>query len=105
MAKWTEQGGKRVLEYPMTDDASIPSFSVDDTGYWVRAALEDPDTWIGKDMQACSDLLSPKKIVDTLSRLSGKQWDTEHWSRDAFMEQGKKMDHELWLNYLAFVNQ
>ncbi|EJT47954.1 hypothetical protein A1Q1_03189 [Trichosporon asahii var. asahii CBS 2479] len=105
MAKWDEgKDGKRILHLELPDDAQMPGFSVDDVGYWVRAALEDPQKWIGKDMEACTEVVSPKRICEVLTQLSGKQWDTQHWSRDAFMEHKNKMDGELWLNYLAFAN-
>lgn len=104
MDKWTDKGQTRVLSLPMPDDAKMPGFNVDDIGLWVRAALEDPEKWIGKDMQACSDMLSPKRIAEILSEVSGHKWDTEHFTKEAFMALEHDMDHELWLNYLAFTN-
>lgn len=58
----------------------------------------------GKDLYACSDIITPAKVAQTLSQLSGKQYTTGHVSRDEFMQLKDKMDYELWLNYLAFVN-
>lgn len=56
-------------------------------------------------MYCVGENLTPKTIAESLSRVSGVQWDTEHWTREAFMKLQNEMDHELWLNYLAFVNQ
>jgi hypothetical protein len=55
-------------------------------------------------MYAVGENITVKDMARTLSELSGTPWDTEHHSKEEFMALKSKMDHELWLNYLAFVN-
>lgn len=44
---WKEEGGRKILQIPMTDDTPFPGFSAAETGLWVRAAFED-ESWIGE---------------------------------------------------------
>lgn len=61
-------------------------------------------TCLGKDMYASGDNITVAGIAKVLSEVSGKPFDTEHHTREEFLALKDKMDHELWLNYFAFLN-
>ena len=46
---------------------------MDDTGAWVTAAFEDPDTWIDKDMKVCAEWLSTREMAEISSKVTGKK--------------------------------
>lgn len=49
--------------------------------------------------------ISVGDMVKEISKASGKTWETHHVTKDEFMTSIKdRLDGELWLNYLAFVN-
>jgi len=57
-------------------------------------------------MYPCNENITLAQVAKTLSELSGKEYTTLHLTPEQFAEYGEnnKMDHELWLNYNAFVN-
>ncbi|WOO82133.1 NmrA-like family domain-containing protein 1 [Vanrija pseudolonga] len=98
-------GGPRgpVLNLPFPETAVIPSFDPDQIGLWARAAFRDPAKWIGKDMYAAGDSITPKEMAAALSSVVGTPVRALNLSREEFMQLDGDIDHELWLNYLAIV--
>lgn len=96
--------GEIELSLGIPADSEMPAFDSTQIGLWARVAFRDPKQWAGKDMYACGDVITPRKIAQTLSELSGKKYVPAPITREEFMQMSERMDYELWLNYLAFVN-
>ncbi|CUA72034.1 NmrA-like family domain-containing protein 1 [Gallus gallus] [Rhizoctonia solani] len=56
-----------LLDWVFPSDVRIPSFSVEDIGAWLIIALKNPETWIGKQMKLCSEILTPRDYAAKLS--------------------------------------
>ncbi|EJT47955.1 hypothetical protein A1Q1_03190 [Trichosporon asahii var. asahii CBS 2479] len=97
---WKEEGGRKILQIPMTDDTPFPGFSAAETGLWVRAAFED-ESWIGKDMDTSTEDLTPGKIAQALAEVSGQKWETQHLSDETFLALEQQIDYEWWINFYA----
>ncbi|KAF8671827.1 NmrA protein [Rhizoctonia solani] len=63
--------GSLILDWIFPSEVRIPSFSVEDLGAWVLAALKSPSTWIGivpgREMKLCSEVLTPRDYAAKLS--------------------------------------
>ena len=86
--------------------APIMAYSVNDTGVWVTAAFDNPETWIGKDMRVVTEWLSTREMAKIASRVSGKKVFPLELDDEAF-EATKDADYpsaeELYLNFLFFA--
>ncbi|WWD16136.1 hypothetical protein CI109_100561 [Kwoniella shandongensis] len=96
-----------VFELPVPDDCPLPCFAVEQIGAFVLAALNEPDKYIWKDIQACGEILTTAQIAQVVSELSGKTIDTLHLSEEAFYsdETKAKCTEELWLQYRIFYER
>ncbi|KAL1412596.1 hypothetical protein Q8F55_000343 [Vanrija albida] len=96
--------GSGPVDFPFPADIVIPAFDAGQVGLWARAALRDP-TWIGKDMYAAGDNITAGEMARALSDVVGKPVQARDLSREEFyaLDKDGKIDHELWLNYLAIV--
>ncbi|WOO82134.1 NmrA-like family domain-containing protein 1 [Vanrija pseudolonga] len=94
-----------VLDLPIPEDAVIPAFDAGQIGLWARAAFRDPAKWIGKDMYAAGENITAKQIAAVLSQVAGHEVRPLNYTREQFLELDKNgaLDHEIWLNYLAIV--
>ncbi|KZV93492.1 NAD(P)-binding protein [Exidia glandulosa HHB12029] len=93
------------VELPTLPDSWIPSYSVTQSGGWVLQAFKHPEQWIGKDMYAVSEYISPRTATETLRRVTGKSIKFEPLSVDAFEAMGKSDNpyvRELYLNFKFF---
>lgn len=88
----------------MPDNTVLPGFNPEQIGLWARVAFRDPKEWAGKNIDAIGQDISIADICKELTKATGKEWDCEHHTKDEFMALKGKLDDELWLNYLAFVN-
>ncbi|TYJ54348.1 hypothetical protein B9479_005014 [Cryptococcus floricola] len=94
-----------VLNLDGLDDTKLPFFPVEQTGKWVVAAWKAPDEWIGKDMTACTDILTVVEMAAFLSNLAGFKIDTPHTSREDFYTEAHKesVGEELWLSMKVLI--
>ncbi|KZV98379.1 NAD(P)-binding protein [Exidia glandulosa HHB12029] len=67
-----QDDGTISVEIPSPADSYMPFYSVDQTGGWVLEALKHPDKWIGKDMHAIGQHITPRQIANTIGKLTGK---------------------------------
>nr|XP_019003427.1 uncharacterized protein I203_03570 [Kwoniella mangroviensis CBS 8507]OCF66888.1 hypothetical protein I203_03570 [Kwoniella mangroviensis CBS 8507] len=101
-----DQGDKWVLGWPMPDDTPILSYAVEQTGVWVKKAFLDHTTWSGKDIQICSDSVTPLQIAEELSKLSNQNVVTLGLTKEDFYSEKHKKEvwEPLWLNYKSYVD-
>lgn len=79
---------------------------MDDTGAWVTAAFNDPNTWLGKDMRLVTEWLSTREMAAIVSRVSGKTILPMELDEEAFQATkytGNPLDEELWKSKLFAV--
>ncbi|WWC69237.1 uncharacterized protein I206_103174 [Kwoniella pini CBS 10737] len=100
-----EENGTYTLLLPLLDDTKHWGYSVADTGLWVRAAFENPDKWIGKDLYAASGKETTAELAQILSEISGKKVDTLHLSKEYFQSDAmkKELGDEMWHNWDLFI--
>lgn len=100
-----QDDGSFLLQQAGTDDTLVPGLAVDQVGAWVETALGQPDKWKGKDMYACTEVLSVGEMAKILSRLSGKDVKTLGLTKEAFQSEGfkKQLGQELWDNWRLFA--
>ncbi|AAW41646.1 hypothetical protein CNBB1140 [Cryptococcus deneoformans B-3501A] len=93
-----------IFDLAVAEDVKLWGFSAAQTGLWVKTALENPDSWIGKDLQACTDFISLKEMAAKLSKLSGKNVKSNGVSNEIYESQGfiDKVGKELWDNFSVF---
>lgn len=99
----TEQpDGTLVLTNPLPDGVGIPSFAVEETGQWARAAFRDPAHWVGRSMDACTGYVTVEEYAAGVARATGRNVKTQKWTRGQFLAD-KDFDREWWLNWYAIV--
>lgn len=95
-----------LIPLPALPDAPNMAYPVNDTGAWVTAAFNDPDTWIGKDMRVVTEWLSTREMAKIASRVSGKNVVPLELDEEAF-KATKDADYpgaeEIYLNFLFFA--
>ncbi|WWC95702.1 hypothetical protein V866_002567 [Kwoniella sp. B9012] len=101
-----DQGDKWVLGWPLPDDTPILSYAVEQTGVWVKKAFLDHKTWSGKDIQICSDSITPLQMAEELSKLSNQNVVTLGLTKEDFYSEkhSKEVWEPLWLNYKSYVD-
>lgn len=84
-------------------DGPIPAFAVADTGAFALGAFKNPKEWIGKDIGAVAEIITPRGVVKTLSEISGKPIKLTEIDQAAF-EKSKEIQglHEFHLNMKWF---
>jgi uncharacterized protein YbjT (DUF2867 family) len=65
------KGGGNVT-VPLPADAYMPLYSVDQTGGWVLAAFKSSEKWLGQDMFAIGEYVTPRRFAAVLSTALGK---------------------------------
>ncbi|WWC60886.1 uncharacterized protein I303_103462 [Kwoniella dejecticola CBS 10117] len=100
-----KEDGTYVLNLPLLDDTKHWGFPVADTGLWARAAFENPDKWIGKDLYAVSGEETTAEMAQILSEISGKKVDTLHLTKEYFNSEAmkKQLGDEMWHNWDLFI--
>ncbi|KIR28789.1 hypothetical protein I307_03044 [Cryptococcus deuterogattii 99/473] len=96
-----------ILNLPLPDDSLIPGFPVAQTGLWVKTAFDDPKNWIGKDIYACTDVITVKEMAEQLSAVSGKTVKSNGLSVEVFKSEDfqGKIGKELWDNMDLFYRR
>ncbi|KAK8869602.1 hypothetical protein IAR55_000169 [Kwoniella newhampshirensis] len=107
LVKSDAQDASFVFGMRVPDDTLLPCFAVEQIGAFVLASLKKPEKYIGKDIQACGQILTASQIAQTVSQLSGKKIDTLRMSKEEYYSDKNKQDcmEELWLQYRIFVER
>jgi len=101
MASWKGDTVVFALGYPA--EATMPMYSVADTGGWTLAAFDHPDKWIGKVMPAIGQHISMKDIVSGFTKVTGVKAVYEEGDLEA-SRKGGPFQEELYLNMKWFYD-
>jgi uncharacterized protein YbjT (DUF2867 family) len=101
MASWKDDTVVFSLGYPA--EATMPMFSVGDTGGWTLAAFDDPEKWIGKIMPAVSQHISMKEIVAGFTKVTGVKAVYQGYDMEE-SRKGGPVAEEMYLNLKFFYN-
>ena len=88
-----------MLPQPLDPDKPFQMVDADDIGVFAAKAFEDPDRWIGREVDLAGDEMTMPEIADTLSRVIGRQVEYFQVPWDQFEEQ---MGEEFTLQYRWF---
>jgi uncharacterized protein YbjT (DUF2867 family) len=87
------------LPQPLDPDKPFQMVDANDIGVFAAMAFEDPDRWIGREVDLAGDEMTMPAIADTFSRVIGRQVDYFQVSWDQFEEQ---MGEEYTVMYRGF---
>jgi uncharacterized protein YbjT (DUF2867 family) len=99
--EWTREmvlGG--TLAQPLDPDKPLQQVAVEDVGAFAAIAFENPDRWIGREVDLAGDEQSMTGIAETLGRVIGREISYYQVPWDQFEEQ---MGEEATLN-LRWIN-
>ncbi|HZG67466.1 MAG TPA: NmrA/HSCARG family protein, partial [Herpetosiphonaceae bacterium] len=95
--EWTRQmilGG--TLAQPFDPDKPFQQVAVEDVGAFTTVAFENPDRWIGREVDLAGNEQSMTEIADTFSRVIGREVSYYQVPWDQFEEQ---IGEEATLNF------
>lgn len=72
------------VNLPVPDETPIPWFAIEQLGEYVLAALRNPQKWLGADMHAITEIMSPLALACRLSKLARREITTAHVTRAEF---------------------
>jgi uncharacterized protein YbjT (DUF2867 family) len=75
------------LAQPLNPDKPFQHVAVEDVGAFTAIAFEDPDTWIGREVDVAGDEQTMPEIAKTFSRVIGREVDYYQVPWDQFEEQ------------------
>ena len=75
------------LTQPLDPDKLFQHVAVEDVGAFAAIAFEDPDTWIGREVDIGGDEHTMPEIAETFSRVIGREVDYYQVPWDQFEEQ------------------
>jgi uncharacterized protein YbjT (DUF2867 family) len=75
------------LPQPLDPDKPFQMIDAEDIGVFAAMALEDPDKWIGRDVDLAGDELTMPEIAGTFSRVIGRDVDYFQVPWEGFEEQ------------------
>ena len=75
------------LPQPLDPDKPFQMIDADDIGVFAAMAFENPDRWIGREVDLAGDEKTMPEIADTFSRVIGRQVDYFQVPWDQFEEQ------------------
>jgi uncharacterized protein YbjT (DUF2867 family) len=87
------------LPQPLDPDKPFQMIDADDIGVFAALAFENPDEWVGREVDLAGDELTMPEIADTFSRVVGRQVDYFQTPWDQFEEQ---MGEEFTVMYRWF---
>jgi uncharacterized protein YbjT (DUF2867 family) len=99
--EWTREmilGG--TLAQPLDPDKPLQQVAVEDVGAFAAIAFENPDSWIGREVDLAGDEQSMSEIAETFGRVIGREVSYYQVPWDQFEEQ---MGEEATLN-LRWIN-
>jgi uncharacterized protein YbjT (DUF2867 family) len=76
-----------MLPQPLDPDKPFQMLDANDIGVFAAMAFEDPDRWIGREVDLAGDEMTMPEIADTFSRVIGRQVDYFQSPWDQFEEQ------------------
>jgi uncharacterized protein YbjT (DUF2867 family) len=95
--EWTREmilGG--TLDQPLDPDKPLQQVAVEDIGAFAAIAFENPDSWIGREVDLAGDEQSMSEIAETYGRVIGREVSYYQVPWDQFEEQ---MGEEGTLNF------
>jgi len=101
MLSWRDDTLVFTMPYP--GDATIPAYSVSDTGAFVLEALNNPDKWIGKTLTAIGEHISMNEIISTCTKVTGVKAVYEPTAMEEYRK-GGPVAEELYLNMKWFYD-
>jgi uncharacterized protein YbjT (DUF2867 family) len=87
------------LPQPLDPDKPFQMIDADDIGVFAAMAFENPDEWVGREVDLAGDELTMPEVADTFSRVVGRQVDYFQTPWDQFEEQ---MGEEFTVMYRWF---
>jgi uncharacterized protein YbjT (DUF2867 family) len=87
------------LAQPLDPDKPFQQVAVEDIGAFATRAFENPDRWIGREVDLAGDEQSMTAIADTFGRVIGREVSYYQVPWDQFEEQ---MGEEVTVNYRWF---
>ena len=75
------------LAQPLDPEKPFQQVAVEDIGVFVAMAFEDPDAWIGREVDLAGDEQTMPRIAETFSRVVGREIDYYQVPWDHFEEQ------------------
>jgi uncharacterized protein YbjT (DUF2867 family) len=87
------------LAQPLDPDKPFQQVAVEDVGAFATRAFENPDRWIGREVDLAGDEQSMTEIADTFGRVMGREVSYYQVPWDQFEEQ---MGEEVTVNYRWF---
>src|SRR5918993_2676376 len=75
------------LHQPLDPDKPFQMVAVEDIGVFAAMAFENPEEWVGREVDLAGDELTMPEIADTFSRVIGRQVDYFLLPWDQFEEQ------------------
>jgi uncharacterized protein YbjT (DUF2867 family) len=103
--EWTREmilGG--TLAQPFDPDKPLQQVAVEDIGAFAAIAFENPDRWIGREVDLAGDEQSMIEIADTFSRVIGREVSYYQVPWDQFEEQvGEEVTlNSRWMNDVGY---
>jgi uncharacterized protein YbjT (DUF2867 family) len=103
--EWTRAmilGG--TLAQPFDPDKPLQQVAVEDIGAFAAIAFENPDRWIGREVDLAGDEQSMTEIADTFSRVIGREVSYYQVPWDQFEEQvGEEVTlNSRWMNDVGY---
>jgi uncharacterized protein YbjT (DUF2867 family) len=87
------------LPQPLDLEKPLQMFDADDIGVFAAMAFEDPETWVGREVDLAGDELTMPEVAGTFSRVIGRRVDFFQVPWEAFEEQ---MGEEFTVMYRWF---
>lgn len=85
MMKGMVMGGS--LYQPLSPDTRLQQIDADDIGAFARIAFDDPEEWIGREIELAGDDPTMEELAATFSRVIGRDVDYVQVGWDDFREQ------------------
>jgi uncharacterized protein YbjT (DUF2867 family) len=93
-----------VLPQPLDPDRTLQQLSVDDIGAFVAMAFENPDKWIGRDLDLAGDELTMAQVAETFTRVMGRPVKYAQVPWDDFRKQAGEEMFKMyrWFNDVGY---
>ena len=92
------------LAQPFDPDKAFQQVAVEDIGAFAAIAFENPDRWIGREVDLAGDEQSMTEIADTFSRVTGREVSYYQVPWDRFEEQVGEENtlNSRWINDVGY---
>lgn len=64
--------GRGTLAQPLDPDKPLQQMNVEDIGAFAAIAFENPDEWLGREVDLADDELTKPRTAETFSRVTGR---------------------------------